>query len=281
MQSSEPLERRTRDAVSVRGPAPSRRWTMLLAAGLLLVAPPATDGARNPDAASPCSRSSSRRATRSACVVRVPLEAMRDVKFPLHGPGYLDIADRRRRCCRDAAQDLDRQRRRILRGRHAARGRAGSSPPASSLPSDRSFESYDSAVAHVDRRAAPGERRSSRGSRRCSTSLLDYPHHVGPARASRSIPRWRGWAFARTRSCGSFRPAARARVRVHRRSRASSASIRAGTRRAGASSQLGLRAHPRRHRPPAVHLLPRHSVPAHPAARRDHHVVHGRRTRSR
>ena len=37
-----------------------------------------------------------------------------------------------------------------------------------------------------------------------------------------------------------------------------------------------LRAHPRRHRPPAVRLLPRHSVPTDSAADRDHHGVHRR-----
>ena len=37
-----------------------------------------------------------------------------------------------------------------------------------------------------------------------------------------------------------------------------------------------VRAHSRRHRPPAVHLLPGHSVPPVPAADRDRHVVHRR-----
>ena len=80
-------------------------------------------------------------------VMRVPLEAMRDVNFPLNGPGYLDIArsasllpgaakvwlaDETELYEDDAPLDAPR----IVATRV-------------SLPSDRSFASYDSALAHA------------------------------------------------------------------------------------------------------------------------------------
>ena len=84
-------------------------------------------------------------------VMRVPVEAMRDVELPLRGPGYLDIP-RAEPLLRDAAMiwladyiqlyEGERQ----LSGAHIESSRI-------SLPSDRSFASYDDAVAHV--RGAP------------------------------------------------------------------------------------------------------------------------------
>lgn len=83
-------------------------------------------------------------------LLRVPLEAMRDVDFPLRGPGYLDLA-------RTAAL-LPQAARVWLAGYLSlyegdARLRDARIVAARvSLPSDRSFVSYDSALAHV---AAP------------------------------------------------------------------------------------------------------------------------------
>lgn len=80
-------------------------------------------------------------------VLRAPLEAMRDVNFPVSGPGYLDI-EKAGRLLNDAAKvwiadglelyaNGDRlPQPRIVRARL-------------SLPSDRSFTSFDSAAAHV------------------------------------------------------------------------------------------------------------------------------------
>jgi hypothetical protein len=80
-------------------------------------------------------------------VLRAPLEAMRDVNFPVHGPGYLDlnrvhpllhgavkvwIADDLQLYENDAELPAPR----IIASRV-------------SLPSDRSFVSYDSALAHT------------------------------------------------------------------------------------------------------------------------------------
>jgi len=80
-------------------------------------------------------------------LVRIPLRACRDVDFPLRGPGYLDIA-RADASLRDAAtlwisdsvelfeEDIPLGDVRVVAAR-------------ASVESDRSFESYESALAHV------------------------------------------------------------------------------------------------------------------------------------
>ena len=83
-------------------------------------------------------------------LVRVPLKAMRDIEFPKRAPGYLDI-DRSAAYLSDAAklwiadaisvyEDDNR-----LPAPQVVNARV-------SLPSDRSFASYDTAMAHL---AAP------------------------------------------------------------------------------------------------------------------------------
>ena len=80
-------------------------------------------------------------------LVRAPLAAMRDVEFPLTADGHLDLA-RADRALRDAAalwlaKDIE-----IFEG--AARLPAPRIVAArASLPSDRSFVTYESALAHV------------------------------------------------------------------------------------------------------------------------------------
>ena len=80
-------------------------------------------------------------------VVRVPLEAMRDMEFPLHGPGYLDIArvdallpDAAKLWIADNVQLYEGDTRLVDARITAAHV---------SLPADRSFTDYESAVAHV------------------------------------------------------------------------------------------------------------------------------------
>ena len=99
-------------------------------------------------------------------LVRAPLEAMQDITFPTFGPGYLDVprADAQ---LRDAAQlwlvdniELYEGERRVPRSR--------SSRVRASIPSDRSFAEYDSALAHLRAPPLPAGL-SCRGSRRCST----------------------------------------------------------------------------------------------------------------
>jgi hypothetical protein len=80
-------------------------------------------------------------------VLRAPLEAMRDVNFPLSGPGYLDL-DKSARLLNDAAKvwiadgiELYENGARLPQPR-IVRTRIA-------LPSDRSFTTFDSAVAHL------------------------------------------------------------------------------------------------------------------------------------
>jgi hypothetical protein len=83
-------------------------------------------------------------------LVRAPLEAMQDIVFPTLGPGYLDVP-RAAPQLRDAAQvwlldnlDLYEGGRRLPLAIVAVRA---------SIPSDRSFAEYDTALAHFT--AAP------------------------------------------------------------------------------------------------------------------------------
>lgn len=80
-------------------------------------------------------------------LVRAPLEAMRDIQFPLRGPGYLDLE-----AARDELHDAARtwiaqyidiyENGRLLEDREIVRARV-------SRPGNRSFESYERALAHV------------------------------------------------------------------------------------------------------------------------------------
>lgn len=80
-------------------------------------------------------------------LVRAPLGAMRDISFPLVGPGYLDLA-RADLLLGDAANLWIRGSLEIHEnGRPLQDGRIVS--VRVSLPSDRSFESYERALAHL------------------------------------------------------------------------------------------------------------------------------------
>jgi hypothetical protein len=112
-------------------------------------------------------------------LVRVPLEAIRDIEFPLFGPGYLDI-DAVRPLLGDAARmwiadylefSADG---RVLELRAVAAARI-------SLPSDPSFASWQTAIAHM---AAP---RLPAGTelpwqQALFDVLLEYPLHPVDAR---------------------------------------------------------------------------------------------------
>jgi hypothetical protein len=80
-------------------------------------------------------------------VLRAPLEAMRDVNFPVRGPGYLDL-ERTKPLLRDAAKVWIADDLRFYEN--------GTELPTPrivatrvSLPSERSFVSFDSALAHM------------------------------------------------------------------------------------------------------------------------------------
>lgn len=84
---------------------------------------------------------------RAYLLVRVPMKAMRDVEFPERGPGYLDF-DRSDQVLKDAASVWVSSLIQVYEGAerlpapHVVAARA-------SLESDRSFASYEEALAHV------------------------------------------------------------------------------------------------------------------------------------
>jgi len=80
-------------------------------------------------------------------VVRVPLEAMRDVEFPLRGPGYLELAHVDT-LLREAAKLWISDYVQLYEG-DIKLADARIVATQVSLPSDRSFGAYDDAVAHV------------------------------------------------------------------------------------------------------------------------------------
>jgi HupE / UreJ protein len=80
-------------------------------------------------------------------LVRVPLESIRDVEFPLRGPGYLDI-DRVGPMLRDAAQLWIADYLELYEG-DSLLANARLIGTRVSLPSDRSFSSYDAAHVHL------------------------------------------------------------------------------------------------------------------------------------
>jgi hypothetical protein len=88
-------------------------------------------------------------------LVRVPLEAMRDIRFPLRGPGYLDISGADP-MLRDAATlwiaDYV-----ALYEEDARLGDPRIVATRISLPSNRSFGAYADALAHVTSPPLPGD----------------------------------------------------------------------------------------------------------------------------
>jgi hypothetical protein len=88
-------------------------------------------------------------------LVRVPLEAMRDLEFPLRGPGYLDLG-RADPMLRDAARlwianyvQVYEDGGRIESGLIVA--------TRVSLPSDKSFGTYENAIEHLGRPGLPAD----------------------------------------------------------------------------------------------------------------------------
>jgi hypothetical protein len=80
-------------------------------------------------------------------LVRVPLEALRDVDFPKRGPGYLDLV-RAEPSLRDAATIwIGRETEIYEEDARLAEPRIAAIRP--SLPSDRLFQSYEMAAAYV------------------------------------------------------------------------------------------------------------------------------------
>ncbi len=88
-------------------------------------------------------------------LVRVPLQAMRDMEFPLRGPGYLDIA-RADAELRNAAMLWIGDYVELYEGDSRLTNQQIVAARAS-IPSDRSFGSYEDALAHVTGPRLPNE----------------------------------------------------------------------------------------------------------------------------
>ncbi|MEX1128983.1 MAG: HupE/UreJ family protein [Vicinamibacterales bacterium] len=105
-------------------------------------------------------------------LVRVPLGAMRDIQFPQRGEGFLDIA-RSAPVLRDAVTQW------ILPSLEIFEGSRPLPAPAilaarASLPSDRSFVSYEAALSHVTGGPLPGETQLPWPQAQLD-ALLEYP----------------------------------------------------------------------------------------------------------
>jgi hypothetical protein len=128
-----------------------RRWFILaLVAGLALLAPALSEAHEIPSSVNVLAFIKPE-AEKLRMIVRVPLEAMRDVKWPLRGPGYLEIGP---------SQTLLPQAAKLWISDNVRIYEAGRALPTPtivatriSLPSDRSFERYESALANFG--AAP------------------------------------------------------------------------------------------------------------------------------
>lgn len=92
-------------------------------------------------------------AGRLGVLIRAPLEAMRDINFPVTGPGYLDFG-RADQQLRDAAELWLLNDIKLFEAGDPVRPLELSAVRAS-IPSDRSFRAYDSALAHVRSPALP------------------------------------------------------------------------------------------------------------------------------
>src|SRR6185369_13258279 len=80
-------------------------------------------------------------------VLRVPLKAMRDIEFPKRGPGYLDI-DRSDQFLRDGAEQWISNFTEI-RENNTQLPKPQITGARVSLESDKSFSSYEAALAHI------------------------------------------------------------------------------------------------------------------------------------
>ena len=118
---------------------------------------------------------------RLTLIVRAPLEAMRDFRFPQRGPGYLDLAH---------ADSLLQDAARVWIAEYLELFEDGTRltddsivSVRASLPSDRSFASYAEARAHVTGPSLPPETEIM-WQQAMLDVLLEYPIHSPTARFS-------------------------------------------------------------------------------------------------
>ena len=105
-------------------------------------------------------------------VIRVPLEAMRDVNFPLRGPGYLDL-EQAAPLLHDAAQLWIADEIKLYENDHLLPAPRIAATRVS-LPSDRSFASYTTAIANT-RGASLDSTTELMWKQAMLDVLLDYP----------------------------------------------------------------------------------------------------------
>jgi hypothetical protein len=139
-----------RPARPLEGGRHRRWWALALAAGLLFAAPAATQAHEIPARVTIIAFVKPE-AKKLRLIVRVPLEAMRDMQYPLHGAGYLNIAAVDS-MLPDAARTWIANSVDIYEG-DAKLANAKIVAAHVALPSDRSFETYEAAYAHVTRDA--------------------------------------------------------------------------------------------------------------------------------
>ena len=111
-------------------------------------------------------------------LVRVPLNAMRDTEFPEHGPGYLDL-DQVEPSLREAATVWISEALEFYQG-DTRLPKPQISQVRVSLPSDRSFESYEAALTHVQGPALSGDTQLYWNQAMLDV-LLEYPIEPQPS----------------------------------------------------------------------------------------------------
>jgi hypothetical protein len=124
---------------------------MLAAAAVLIAAQPASTSAHDIPASVVVLAYVRPAGNTLHIVVRVPLEAMRDFTWPLRGPGYLELT-RLDTLTRDATKLWIAPQLTVYEGNEKLAG-ARIAGIRVSLPADRSFESFDAALANI--RGAP------------------------------------------------------------------------------------------------------------------------------
>ena len=112
-------------------------------------------------------------------LVRVPLASMRDVQFPLRADGLLDMT--RANGALDEAATLWLAREITIYEEDVSVGPARVTAVRVSLPSDRSFVTYDTALAHVMGPSLPAQTTLDPGQAMLDV-LLEYPIHSDRAR---------------------------------------------------------------------------------------------------
>jgi HupE / UreJ protein len=111
-------------------------------------------------------------------LVRVPLNAMRDTEFPQRGPGYLDL-DRVEPSLREAATVWISEAVEFYQG-DTRLPKPEIAEARISLPSDRSFESYETAWAHVQGPRLPSDTQLY-WNQALLDVLLEYPIQPQPS----------------------------------------------------------------------------------------------------